>query len=154
MQLEKVESTMTKGYQDFERYQVLNLIEINIEDDGIINLLKKHKNSILCFVLVGLLFSSRIKNKKNQIFIVSNELANGHDSLINGKPHKILCVINLSEIHPWEKIKGVSNWINITFEHSDRRYKADHFTFSFKSQNLQDTLNFQFTLLGSDMKKT
>ena len=64
MQLEKVESTMTKGYQDFERYQVLNLIEINIKDDSIINLLKKHKNSILCFVLVGLLFSSRIKNKK------------------------------------------------------------------------------------------
>ena len=105
-------------------------------------------------MLVGLLFSSRIKNKKNQIFIVSNELANGHDSLINGKPYKILCVINLSEIHHWEKIKGVSNWINITFEHSDRLYKADHFTFSFKSQNLQDILNFQFTLLGSDMKKT
>ena len=109
MQLEKVESTITKGYQDFERYQVLNLIEINIEDDGIINLLKKHKNSIFCFVLVGLLFSSRIKNKKNQIFIVSNELANGYDLLINGKPYKILCVINLSEIHNWEKIKGVSN---------------------------------------------
>lgn len=146
---------MIRWYQDFERHQVLNLIEINIEDVHIINLFNKHKNSIFFFfVLVGLLFSSRIKNKTNQIFIVSNELANGHDLLINGKPYKILCVINLSEIHNWEKIKGVSNWISVTFEHSERLYNPDHFTFSFKSQKLQDILNFQFTLLGSDMKKT
>lgn len=52
MQLEKVESTITKGYQDFERYQVLNLIEINIEDDGIINLLKKHKNIFFALCLL------------------------------------------------------------------------------------------------------
>ena len=57
MQLGKVESTMIRGYQDFERYQVLNLIEINIEDVRIINLLNKHKNSIF-FSLCLLDYSS------------------------------------------------------------------------------------------------
>ena len=102
---------------------------------------------------IGLLFRSGMKNKVNQVFIVSTGLANARDSLINGKSYKILYLINLRKIHNWEKIKGIFNWINLTFEGSDRPYKADHFTFGLKSQIQQDCLNFQLTLLDSDMKK-
>ena len=34
------------------------------------------------------------------------------------------------------------------------RKKPDHFLFSFKNQNLQDLLSFQFALLDSDTKKS
>ena len=35
---------------------------------------------------------------------------------------------------------------------SDPPDKTDHFVFGFKTENLQDILNFQFILLGSDSK--
>ena len=66
---------MIRGQREIEKYQVLNLIEIKTEDDRIINLLKKQKNSIFCFAPVGLLFSSF---KTIQLFIASNGLANVH----------------------------------------------------------------------------
>ena len=113
--------------------------------------MKKHNKSAFHFVPLGLLFSSCIKNEANQIFIVNNGLTNARDSLMNGKPYKILCVVNLNKTHNWKK--GVSNWINVTFEDSGKPYRADHFAFGFKSRNLKDILNFQFTLLGSDAKK-
>ena len=42
MELEKVESVIIKGRQDFEKYQVLNIIEIKIKGDHIVDLLSKH----------------------------------------------------------------------------------------------------------------
>ena len=42
MELEKVESVMIRGQQDFEKYQVLNAIEIKIKDNHIVDLLNKH----------------------------------------------------------------------------------------------------------------
>ena len=42
MELEKVESVMIRGRQEFEKYQVLNAIEIKIKDNHIVDLLNKH----------------------------------------------------------------------------------------------------------------
>lgn len=38
-------------------------------------------------------------------------------------------------------------------EYCDTPYKAEYFAFRFKTQNLQDILRFQFTLLDSDTNK-
>ena len=65
----------------------------------------------------------------------------------------ILAVINVNQITNWEKTKIVSKWVIVTFDELKNTQKADHFAFSFKSQNLQDLLNFQFTLLNSNNKK-
>lgn len=80
---------------------------------------------------VKLLFSSSIKNKINHIFIVWNRLRNACDSLINRRPYKILGIINRHSIYKWEQIKGVSNWVNVTFEGSDIPCRAEHSYFGF-----------------------
>lgn len=116
MKKKTVEMIIIIGQQDFGNFQVLNPIEIKIEDDRVINLLKQHNNSVFNFVVVGLLFSRDIKTETNQIFIISNGLRNARDALINAKPHKILWVVNVNEIHYHEKIKGLSNCINVTFQ--------------------------------------
>lgn len=50
MKKEIVEKILTRGQQDFENFQGLNLIEIKNEDDQVINLLKKHNNFVFHFV--------------------------------------------------------------------------------------------------------
>ena len=41
---EPIENVTVSGHQNFELDDALNLVEIEINDDRIINLLKKHKN--------------------------------------------------------------------------------------------------------------
>ena len=76
---------MIRGQQSFEKYNQLNPIEIKIEDDRVINILKSKKNATYHFVAVGLVFSSGIKNNTEQIFIITNGLSNVKHSLIDGK---------------------------------------------------------------------
>lgn len=73
--------------------------------------------------------------------------------MINGKIYKKLAVFDFAQINNWEKTKGVSNWISITFDELKNTQKTDHFGFSFKTENLVDLLNFQFSLIDSDNKK-
>ena len=109
--MEILNSIMIRGQKSFETYDQLNPVEIKIEDDCIINILKSKKNETYRFVPISLLFSSGIKNDTEQIFIVTNGLNKAKDSLINGKIYKILAVINLAQTNNWENTKGVSNWI-------------------------------------------
>ena len=76
---------LIRDQQSFEKYHQLNPIEVNIEDDRVINILKSKKNATYHFVAIGLAFSSGIQNNTEQIFIVTNDLSNVKDSLINGK---------------------------------------------------------------------
>ena len=62
---------------------------------------------------------------------------------------KILGVINLAQINNWEN----TNWESITFDKSKNTQKTDHFKFSFKENNLNDLLSFQFSLIDSGNKK-
>lgn len=43
--------------------------------------------------------------------------------------------------------------MSITFENSDEPIIAEHFDVDFKTQNLQDIMGFQFTLLDSITNK-
>ena len=55
--------------QNFEIARGLNPIKIEIEDDRVINKLKKNKNVIYKLTPLGILFPASIKNNTKQIFI-------------------------------------------------------------------------------------
>ena len=73
--------------------------------------------------------------------------------LINWKIYKILGIINLNQINNLNNTKGVSNWISVTFDKLENMQKIDHSGSSFKTNNLNDLLSFQFTLLDTNNKK-
>lgn len=53
------------------------------------------------FLVDNILFSAAITNKTNVILITCNGLNEAKKALINGKWHKILCVINLYLTGDW-----------------------------------------------------
>ena len=100
-----IDTILTRGQQNLVNFNVFHPLEIKIKDNQILNILKKYRQVFYRFISVGLLFSRGIKSKTNQIFIFSNGLGNTRDSLINGKPFKILGVVNVDSIYNWEKTK-------------------------------------------------
>ena len=101
-------------------------------------------------MLIGLLFSRGIENDKNQIFITANGLNNVKMLLINGKIYNTLAVINLEEIKNWKNMKSTSQWVSVKFDEHKNTQKTDHFSFSFKTKNLNNLLSFSFYLHDSD----
>ena len=55
---EPIESVIIRGQQKFELHDILNPIEIEINDDRIINLPRKHKNVYYKLTFIGPLFPS------------------------------------------------------------------------------------------------
>ena len=101
--------------QDFELHDQLNPIQIKIDDDQIINTLKKYKVAFYKFTSTSL-FSSSIKNDTSQIFVTCKELNKVKVALINGTILNILGIINLDKINNWNEIKRKSIWTNANFE--------------------------------------
>ena len=95
-----------EGFQNFEQYMKINLINIRIIDPEIQTKLmfysKKYKYR---FIANSLLFSSLIKEDKKIIFITTNGLNDAKDILINRKIFQGIGVIYISEIENWDKIK-------------------------------------------------
>lgn len=102
--------------QNFIKYEQLNRMDIKIEDNRVINILKSKKNSTYRFIRIDLLFSSGIRNDTGQIFIVTNDFKKAKDSLRKEKIYEIVGVINLTEINHQENTKGGSNWVSIIFD--------------------------------------
>ena len=93
----------TKGQQSF-LYNSINWIEIKIENDTVKNMIEKYKKNQAKFTLEGLLFSSSVQNDTEKIFITTAGLLDAKFSLIHGKIHQAIGVINLNEIDDWETI--------------------------------------------------
>ena len=72
-----------RAQQNFEIIGGLNPVKIEIEDDRIINSLKKHKNVIYKLTLLGILLPKSIKNNAKQVFITCRELNDVKKALIN-----------------------------------------------------------------------
>ena len=70
---EPIETIIIRAQQNFEVAGGLNPIQIEIEDDRIINTLKKYKNIVYKIMPLGLLFPATVTNNTNQIFITSKE---------------------------------------------------------------------------------
>ena len=71
---EPIETIIKRAQQDFDIVGGLNPIQIEIEDDRIINTLKKYKNVIYKITPLGLLFSATVTNDTILIFITAKEL--------------------------------------------------------------------------------
>ena len=94
--------------QNFEIAGGLNPVKIEIEDDRVINTLKKHKNVIYKLTPLGILFPASIKHNTEQMYITCRELNNVKKTLINSKIYDLIGVIDLKKINNWSEIKGQS----------------------------------------------
>ena len=72
-----------RGQQNFEDNAEINLIEIKIENGKIQNMFEKYKKNSVKFSLEGLLFSSKIKNETEKIFVTVGGLMDAKYGLIN-----------------------------------------------------------------------
>ena len=109
---EPIETVIIRAQQNFEVAGGLNPVQIEIEDDRVLNMLKKHKNVIYKLTPIGILFPASIQNDTRQVFIICRELNDVKKSLSNGKIYGLLGIIDLKKINNWEEIKGQSIWIN------------------------------------------
>ena len=142
------------GLQNYNIYEKLNPIEINIRDTEIQGKLSRYGNQRYKhrFIIDRLLISSSVVQDTNAIFLICDGLNDARDSLINGKLYKSLGRININETRDWTKIKGESKWIDIIFNDSENPTLAKHFAFAFETVNLSDLLNFQLILLDDEVK--
>ena len=101
-----IETIVIRAQQKFDIADGLNPTEIEIEDDRILNILKKYKNALYKLTPLGLLLPASIKNDTNQIFITGKELNEGKNSILNGKVYDLISIIDLNEISNWKEIKG------------------------------------------------
>ena len=133
------------GLQNYNAYEKLNPIEIDIRDSEIQwrKLLKYGAQRYkYCFIIDSLLISSSVVQYINVIFLICNVRNDARDSLMNAKLYKSLGVININEMRDCTKIKGESKWINVIFNNSENLALAKHFAFVFETVNLRYLLNF------------
>ena len=142
------------GLQNYNEDEKLNLIDINIRDIEMQGKLSKYdiQRYKYCFIVDSILISSLVAQDTNVIFLICNGLNDARDSLIKGKLHKSIGVININEIKDWTKLKGESKWVNIKFNDSENPTLAKHFVFAFETVSLSDLLNFQLSLLDDEAK--
>ena len=89
-----IDEILISGLQNFEQYQKVNPIDIEINVSQIISSLSKYGNSRYRLKLTSLLLRTSFDQTTNVIFITCNGLNNAKKALINGKIHNILGIIN------------------------------------------------------------
>ena len=72
----QIETVIICAKQNFEIAGGLNLVQIEIEDDRILNILKRYKNAVYRLTPFGLLFPASLKNNTEQIFVTWRKLGN------------------------------------------------------------------------------
>ena len=92
-----IETIVIRAQQNFEIAGGLNPIQIEIEDDRVINILKKYKNVIYKVTPLGLLFPPSIKNETKQIFVTRKELNGVKKSILNRKVYDLISIIDLGK---------------------------------------------------------
>ena len=114
--LQPIETIIIWAQQNFDVAGGLNPIQIEIEDNRIINVLKKYKNVVYKIIPLGLLFPASLKNDTKEIFITGKELSGVKKSILNGKVYDLIAIIDLDKISYWTEIKDQSIWISIAFK--------------------------------------
>ena len=97
-------------------YDRLNPIQIEIEDDRVLYMLKIHKNVMYKLTPLGILFPASIKNNTEQVFITCREVNDVKKALINSKIYGLLGITEAKKFNNWKEIKGQSIWINAALE--------------------------------------
>ena len=94
-----IDTIHIRGLQNLDKSIKLKPIEIKIDGYQILKICNATKKDYkFRYILNGLLFSSRITNEANFLFIRCNGLSNARYSLINGKSIRTLGVMHLSQI--------------------------------------------------------
>ena len=130
-----IETIVIRAQQNFDIAGGLNPIQIEIEDDRILNILKKYKNVLYKITPLSLLFPASIKNDTKQIFIAGKELNGVKKSILNGKVYDLISIIDLNKISNWKEIKGQSLWISVAFKDQREINNNYHLHFPFVTRS-------------------
>ena len=145
-------SFLIEGLQKFEQYTTINPINVEIINPYLRNKLSFYSSNYKCkfrFVANSLLFSSAITEETNAIFTTIKELIDATYMLINGKLFQGIGAIYISEIENWDKIKNKSHWLNVKLTDSLIPIAAKHFAFAFETQDFNNLLNSEYSLLNN-----
>ena len=114
---EPIETVILRRQKKFKKKKKkkLNLVEIEINDDRVLNILKMHKNVYYELTSLCILFPLSVTNNTKQIFVTCRELNDAKKSLMNGKIYSLIAVIDLQKINSQEYIKEKSLWVNAIF---------------------------------------
>ena len=93
----QIETVIICAKQNFEIAGGLNLVQIEIEDDRILHMLKRYKNTVYRLTPFGFLFPASLKNNTEQIFVTSRKLGNINKIWINSKIYGLLWIIDLKK---------------------------------------------------------
>ena len=91
--MDPLETLIIRAQQSFQLHNQLNPVQITINNDRVLNIFKRYKNSYYKLTPIGLLFLSSVQNDTKQTFVTYSELNNAKVALINGKISNILGVI-------------------------------------------------------------
>ena len=141
-----VETVIVRAQQNFSVVGGLNPVQIEIEDDRIINILRIYKNLINKVTPLGLLFPASPKMIQNKY------LSPGKKSILNAKNYDLVAIIDLHKINNRKEIKGPSIWINVSFKDKKEINNNSHLCFPFVARSLNDLKSFSI-YLQDDKKK-
>ena len=150
---ELVETIVIRAQQNFDIAGGLNPVQIEIEDDRVLNLLKKYKNVMYWHTPLRILFPASVKNDNEEIFITCRELNDVKKCLIDGKIFWIVGDNWLKKINNWKERKGQSLWINATPEEQKEINNSRHLCFLFTTLTLNDLLNFSINVIDDNKKQ-
>ena len=148
-----ITSFLIQGLQKFEKYKTLNPLTIQVIDanirKGIALYARSNYRYKFRFIANSLLFSSAIKGNTKTIFLVANELVDAKYILINSKFFQAIAAIYTSEIENWSQIKKQSHWVNVKLTDAIIPIAAKHFAFGFETQDFNNLLNFEYSLISN-----
>ena len=90
---EPIESVIIRAQENFDVVGGLNPIQIEINDDTVIKILKNYKNLVYKIISLGLLFPASIKNDTRQIFVLAKKLNRVKKCILTYKYYDILAAI-------------------------------------------------------------
>ena len=148
---EVVETVLVKALQSYDRYTVLNPLQINLSSNYLNQKINDFKGFAHEVLLKNILFRESISNDTQNVFITCSNLNSAKKkTLTNGKIYNLLGIINLNEIKNWDKIKAKSIYVNAKVDDSHYMENAKHIGFKFKTTFPTEVLEFTCELLDDN----
>ena len=125
------------------------------ENDTVKNMIEKYKKNQHNLCLKVCFFQVQYETTPIKIFTTTTTtgLLDAKYSLINGKNHQAIGVINLNEIDNWEKNLKISRWVNVSFQSQLDNSQTQHFSNNFVTKNASDILDFGIKLVDDKNKE-
>ena len=150
---EPIETVIIIAQQDFDVAGGLNPIQIQINNDTVLNLLKIYKNVAYKITPIRLLFPATVTNDTNFIFVTAKNLSGVRNGTLNYKTYNILAEIDTNKIKSWNEIKGQSIWVNVQFKDHKEINNNSHLCFPFITRSFSDLTSFNIFLEDDQNKK-